>query len=497
MKKLSLLLVLIVMLGLIGCRSSAKPTPTPFPTVPALGTYPVLPAGAAGIPIGLADLLANPEVFEGRLVQVTGQFGRLPRLVCGLDPHPGPTTWTLQDGEALMQAGGFDEPLHELFPVGLTMTVLGRVEHWQGPIGCGKQAVPKDFWYLDVTRLVNPSQIARVTLTPAGMAGPEPGETPQIAPTELGPPETENREPTAVSAPPATVPPKTVQPNPTLNLPTPNPNLGTAVTGTLTATMTITPGSSIVTVTPSSLTQTPGVSATPSLTPRPGTTSTPTATLAPNVTASNTPQPTVTDRGDIGYYDAFPDSLKANESHNWSITLEAGQPITVSVIGEPDVNLGLRLFSPNGSVLAEKNQFPAGQVESALLDVTSTGDYVIQVYSVGGRQSRYYIALWDEVGDYRPMGTLQSGVTQSATINSSTTQIWFFTAVAGQTINVQTSSASGSDLLLLLIDPNDELLTYQSTIIGDFRLEEDGWYYLEVEEFLLDLNTYQLTMTLE
>ncbi|MCB8982238.1 MAG: hypothetical protein H6659_00255 [Ardenticatenaceae bacterium] len=500
MKKHSLFLVLIALLLLMGCQSTEKPTPTPFPTVPAAGTFPVLPVGAQGIQISLADVLENPEFFEGTTVQVTGQFGRLPRLVCGLDPHPGPTTWTLQDGEALIQAGGFDEPLHELFPPGLTMTVAGRVEHWQGPIGCGKQAVPRDFWYLDVTRLISPSQIARVTLTPPVPGGEVIGEeTPLVVPTDTGVPEAGSPQPTAVSVFPTSTSPVTIEPKPTLNLPTANPNLGTAVTGTLTLTPTgtITPGSNISTVTPSGVTGTPGATLTPSLTPRPGTTSTPTATTPPNSTATVTPPPTVTERGEIGYYDAFPDKLAANESHNWTIFLEVGQPITVSVIAEPDVNLGIRLFTPIGSVLAEKNQAPAGQVESAFLDVTTEGEYVIQVYSVGGRATPYYIALWDEAGDYRPMGTLQSGVTQSATINDVTTQVWFFKATAGQNFSVQTSSSSGSDLLLLLIDPQDQLLTYQSTQIGDFPLEEDGWYSLEVEEFLLEQNTYQLTMTLQ
>jgi len=498
MKKQSLLLAIIVILALMGCQSIEKPTPTPFPTVPALGSLPAVPVGAAAIPTTLTDVLENPEFFEGALVQVSGQFGRLPRLVCGLDPHPGPTTWTLQEGEVLMQATGFDDPLHELFPTGLTMTVLGKVKHWRGPVGCGKQAVPKDFWYLDVTKLVNPSQIARVTLTPAE-GGPVIGEVTEEPPLALTLPATEEREPTAVSPSPTIVLPTAANPNPTSGIPTRPPGQTPVISGTATVTtaVTVTSTSGIQTVTPAGTAVTPGVSPTPSLTLPPGTTATPSATVPPNSTPTVTPQPTVTDRGDIDYYDAFPDELAANESHNWSIFLESGQPITVSVIAPPEANLGIRLFSSTGSVLTEKNQAPAGQVESALLDVTSDGDYVIQVYSAGGRATPYYLALWDEGGDYRPMGTLQSGVTQSARITDVMTHIWFFNVTAGQTINVQTSSTTGSDLLLLLIDPHDELLTYQSTLIGDFLLEESGWYSLEVEEYLLEQNAYQITITLQ
>ncbi|MBK8931725.1 MAG: hypothetical protein IPM76_05290 [Chloroflexi bacterium] len=487
-------LLLLLLSGLIGCQSGEKPTPTPFPTAPALGTLPVAPVGAKGIPVSLADLLADPEFFAGTLVEVTGVYGRQPRLVCGANPHPSPATWTLQDGESLIQAGGFDDPLSELFPVGLTMTVLGKVVHWQGPVGCGKQAVPKDFWYLDVTHLINPSQLARVTLTP--FLGEEPAvePTPLEAPIqEIGPPIVA---PTAVSAAPTVVIPTdfAVPVLPTVT--SSNEFTGTLVTTTPISQTTVTP---IVVTTGTSISATPSlaVTLTPSLTPRPGTTSTPTATVPPNSTATTAPKPTIVDRGSMNYYDAFSDKFGANETHNWTVFLEAGLPITVSVVAEPEIDLGLRMLSPTGAVLVDRNQVPAGQVESLRLDVTADDDYVIQVYTLGGQSGRYYISLWNETGDYRPMGTLQSGVARSGTVNDVTTHVWFFKAEAGQTINVQTTSASGSDLLLLLLNPNDELLTYQSKTISNFRLEESGWFALEVEEYLLTLNTYQLTMTLQ
>jgi hypothetical protein len=488
MKKHALFLLLLLILAFPGCQSGEKPTPTPFPTLPALGTLPVVPVGAQGIPISLPDLLENPEFFEGALVQVTGQFGRLPRLVCGHDPHPSPATWTLQDGEAIIQAGGFDDPLYELFPPGLTMTVLGKVQHWQGPVGCGKQAVPKDFWYLDVTRLINPSQLARVTLTPA--VGGElviegtSEESPILVETEA--PEIAVTEPPAVPAPPTVFVPTAVDRDAT-----PTPEKEEEFPGVITPTATLTIGQLIET--PPGTLFTP----TPSLTPLPGTTATPATAVPPNSTATVPALPTTTDRGEITFYDAFTDALLANESHNWTITLEAGETITVSVIAEPELNPGIRLLSPTGTQVTEQNQALAGQVESLRLNPTTAGEYVLQIFSTGGRAGRYYVSLWDEFGDYRPMGILQSGVRQTGAINDVITHVWFFSATAGQLLNVQTTSSAGSDLLLFVINPADQLLTYQSASINSFPLPLTGWYALELEEYLLEQNTYQITLTLQ
>ncbi len=491
----------LVLLGaaLAGCQSGVQPTPTPFPTPPPVSSVlPAVPEGAAGIPVNVTDLLANPEFFADALIQVTGVYGRLPLLVCGYDPQLSPATWTLTAGEEVALAGGFDAPLRELFPTGLTMTVAGYWRHWQGPVGCGKQATPQEFWYLEVTRLVSPSQLVRVTLTPASGPAEPPGAlaespTPSFEPlpeeTRTEVPPTEEREtlpPTAtidftlpLTPSPAGYPPAEEE-----------PTRGTAV-------ITGTPATP---ATPATLatSQTPLGTPTASPTLPPGTTATPTVPVqitpgSPTATSGGA----VVDRGDIEYFDAFFDQLNAAQLHNWHTEVEVSEPITASVIGEPQLNVGLRLLSPQGVILTDRNSVPAGGVESISLPVTSAGEYILQVYETSGQGGRYFISLWDEIGDYRPMGTLQTGVQRSATITQIMVHVWFFQGSAGQTVTIQTAAPSGSDLLLSLYDPTEELLTYQSGLIGQFVLPESGWYKLEVEEFNREQTTYQMTMTLQ
>lgn len=504
-----LFLLLVGLLG--GCRSGESPTPTPFPSRPALTALDSAPEAARGIPTTLADLLDNPEFFAGALVQVTGTFGRLPRLVCGLDPHPSPASWTLQDGEALIQAGGFDTALRELAPEGLTMTVVGRWQQWRGPVGCGKQAVVREIWFLEVTRLVSPAQIARVTLTPAGLAAALP--------------EDEALTPTAVLTDTTSLPPTAVT-----NTPQPTTDAGNGRTPTpaniVTATATIDfslPALSPTATITGATTLTPEGTPPPEGTPTPqgdedskpteeppDGASTPAATLPPGVTATPTPfgmsSPTPNgtpinlggvDRGRIDYFDSGFDRLEANAAHNRTIFLEAGQPVNFSVLAEPTVNIAFRLVSPEGQLLQERNNGAAGQVENLLLNVAADGDYLIQVYAADQRAGRYFFSLWDEDGDVRPMGTLQPGAPQTGQISGLMIHNWFFVASAGDRVTIETMAAADSDLLLTLYDGEQMLLVFGQGEILNFEIPETDWYLVEVEEFFRDETDYQITLTRE
>ena len=155
---------IVLVLGLVACETAVIGTPTPFPTEVAL--VPLTVTSEQPVALEIADLIATPEASQNSLIRLTGQYHRRPKLVCENDPHPGPATWELGAGEDVALAGGFDNELRRLLPDGLTMTVEGHWLLWHGPVGCGKRAEVKDIWYLQVNRIVDPSPITQVTLTP-------------------------------------------------------------------------------------------------------------------------------------------------------------------------------------------------------------------------------------------------------------------------------------------------------------------------------------------
>lgn len=488
MKKPALLLVLLLWVGLIGCRADERPTPTPFPTPLPQAALPGAPQLAGGIPTTLADLLDNPEFFAGALVQVSGQFGRLPRLVCGQLPlHDSPATWTLRDGEAMVQGGGFDEPLRELFPDDLTLTVVGRWQQWRGPVGCGKEAVVAEFYYLEVVRLLSPSQLVRVTLTP--------GEPPPPPPEELAP-----GTPTAVFDPTLPELPEPTAVTPGNGTASPPPPLPGELSGTLTPSPTPTRsdngGDDDALDDNDSNTPTP---------PLPG------GTPAPTLTPSNkeddtggappipglTPTAPALERGRLVEYDARNDAWAAGEAHNWRVSLQAGVPITVSLIAEPEINSAIRLFSPTGQIVQNQNSAPAGQVESMVLNVSSSGEYTIQLYASDNRAGQYYFSLWDERGITRPMGNLMPGVFRSAEISDSLIHVWFFVGQAGRLATLQTTSSESDPLGIALFDPEQNVLITEQGAIRNYQLPLTGWYSVELEEVFSDGADYQIMLTLQ
>lgn len=495
MNRPALLLLLLFFAGLMGCQSDERPTPTPFPTPLPQAALPGAPQLAQGIPTTLADLLDNPEFFSGALVQVSGQFGQLPRLVCGqLTPHPSPATWTLQDGDALIQAGGFAGPLRELFPDDLTLTVVGRWQQWRGPVGCGKQAVVREFYYLEVTRLLSPNQLVRATLTPGGLlpAAPEPPE--QETPTAVSPfpDQPEPPEGTAVTSPSPTTP---STPGEVVATPAP----GSTPTRSEAGEEDDDDNGALPGQTPPG--QTPPGQTTPGSTPSPA--GTPGGNgnepAPPGIPGQATPTPggQTVERGQLAEFDARYDAWAAGEIHNWRISLRPGKPITVSLIAEPEINTAIRLLSSAGQVLDTQDSAPAGQVESLEINVSTAGDYVIQVYATDNRAGRYYFSLWDDFGAMRPMGNLSPNAFRSAQLGDFAIHVWFFRAEAGRLITLETATPASYELILTLLDTNQNLLTFEIDTIRNFQIPVTGWYSVELEETLGEVTDYQITLTIQ
>lgn len=516
---------ILVLVILAGCDSASRMTPTPFPA-----TWTPGPALAAqqSFQVEIADLLAEPETYEGAYVQVTGLYRRRPLLICESESatNPAPATWDLQDNTNLsIAAGEFDEALRSLLPDGLTLTVAGYWTLWEGQVGCGKQADKQAMWFLEVTDIVSPSPIVQVTLTPNAQgenplfsddmvtpgATQEPGDgsggalqpTPTVedefplTPDEPLFPEDATATAVAATFPGGTVATATIT----------NTNGGQQATATTTGGFQSTPVPTATLSGSGSATATPRASATS--VPGPGT---PTVTSAPigQVTSTPSGSGTVVDVDVIGETELGYEFLAANEIHEWGLLLSESTVITVSLVAEPQLNLGLAIVNQNGDVVSQSNQAGANQVEAIkLLSVNPNQEYKIRVFNqslVG--EGDYVLTVWGNVDGtyYDVRGILSYGQSGNATIPAATdllypTHLWFFYGEEDDVITIDTTTPDDSMLISLydpernIVETDLEEIDYIQDIVEDVPLPVTGLYIISLEELAFEMVAYTITLS--
>ena len=471
----------LVLFALAACRNGERPTPTPFPATST--TAPTAVTGDA-FPVALADLAGNPEAYEGAYIQLTGQYRRLPRLICRADPHSPPAAWGIAGDDYLARVSGYDNQLRSLLPENLTVTVAGTWRQWRGPIGCGKRATPTQLWYLEGRHIISPSPIAQVTLTPTfvgaatAVAAASPG-TP--SPTVLAPEEPEDATP---AGPPTNIP-----------------------TGSATA------------ISSAPAPTTPTVSASPTATGDPDeggtpmTTTTPVGNGTPTPTASTPAGPTPTggagngtvievdeiEPGLLGF-----EQLGANERHNWPFFIDTSRAITISVAAEPAANLILAILDGSQMPVVEQNQAPAGQLETiAGHEFDPNEDYFIQVYATDGTPTSYAMTVWgDDSLVLRARGVLEYDDTTADTIGASEINFWFFAGQEGDAVTLTVMPSDNADMVFLLYWPDGQEVddVYEGEHPGEpvtlsLTLPQTGIYTIQVEEWNFDPADYQISLT--
>ena len=512
---------------LAGCDSASRMTPTPFP--PTWTPGPAL-AAQQSFRVEIADLLAEPETYQGAYVQVTGMYRKRPLLICESESatNPAPATWDLLDNNNLsLAAGEFDGALRSLVPNGLTMTVAGYWQLWEGQVGCGKQADKQAMWFLEVTDIVSPSPIVQVTLTPNAqgenplfseeMVTPggsqEPGdglggalqptptaedEFPQTPDEPLFPEDATATAVFATTFPGGAIPTATIT----------DTNGGQPATATTTgglqgtsAPTALTPGSGTATPTPrASVTSPPG----------PGT---PTVTSAPIGQVTSTPSSgsgTVVDVDVIGESELGYEFLTTNEIHQWGLLLSESTVITVSLVAEPQLNLGLEILNQNGGIVSQSKQAGANQIEAVKqLSVNPNQEYKIRVFNQGSTgEGNYILTVWGNVDGtyYDVRGILSFGQSGNATIPAATdllypTHLWFFYGQQNDVITIDTSSPDESMLISLydpegnIVETDFEEIDYVEDIVEDVPLPATGLYIISLEELTYDMTAYTIRLS--
>lgn len=480
MKRLIPLLPLIVVFfffsACTGTEDSA--TPTPFSKV----SSPTPNIGAASpLVIAYEDLIANPAAYEGARIQLSGQYKKLPILICVGEVFQSPATWSLENDSLIAPISGFGKQVESLLPENITMVVNGIWRRWRGPIGCGKEATHRNIWYLDVREIVAPSPLARVTLTPIGE------EVADLFVT-----------PTAVSAPDDETPiaEATQQPTPI-----------TQATPTLFATATQPVGGSSSTSTPtpttnSSSSDTPTPTSTPSQTPTPSGSSNQTATPTPNSANSPTPTPGGTDIGTLVFEDFTFASLRTGVIHNWQLDLFEDDVITISAIMQQDANPVLTLIDPDGTaiVLLQDNS-PAEEAEVIRdLQIKKDGVYELKVQTASGKAADYVLNLFEEnsIPTFKFEGLLIEEAPANDPIDDILDEdrddIWVFFANAGEVYSFTVTPEdddpqNGADLFLTLysrdgIEDESNLVTLGATeSIDNFTAPHTGLFVLQISDW--------------
>jgi hypothetical protein len=492
--RIDLTLFLLTLLFLGGCRGMVPATPTPLAEPAPI----FLPASDFIAPLRIADLLNNPADYERSIVQVSGEYRRLPRLFCQEELFAPPTTWALAAGEIMIQARGFETVLRPLPAEGLTLTVAGQWQRWQGLVGCGQEAQQREIWLLEVIRVISPNPIVHVTAMPGALADTGTLPDPLATPTSEAIDSEEGKEEATPEL--AISPPVTEPGNGNGSLPTPLPPTpaGPGQPGISTPTPTF---SAPIIVTPTPLATAVGA------TPAPGATE----TATPTPTGDNTPPagPTATpnpsDQGTLEFDQVAKVNLSANTVHRWQLTVTNTPFLRVMVGPDALLDVGLTIRGPNGQLLAtNQNSGAAGQVESVTINQPADGIYEILINQVGETPGHYAIAAVDDGAI--PIifaGSLTYGITSTGALPADNDHLWHFFGTAGELISIVITPQDNSDLAFGVYKPDMEEATSfidankegEPEQLIDFRLLVTGFYTIWIQEFDYAAASYQISLT--
>ena len=469
----------------MGCRGETigGTTPTPFPSVTAVS---VAAVGSTIQPISLTELMADPDAFRNQQIEVTGQFQRLPRLFCAATPYRSPASFTLREGDVILLAAGLGSG-RDVAPDGLTMTVNGRLLAWEGPVGCGKQAIVQPIWYIEVNRVIAPRPITNATLTPVviiaqtdNTSQSAPTATPTFTPTpdEIDPDLQPPAEPTPTPTPANLTPTPTPTPDPDENGDNgddENGDNGDDDNGT-------------------NGNRENGNGPTP----------TPTAEIIDPITI---------EQGQLLSGELVGSRLAIGEIHEWQFEIEASDVLTVSAIASQG-DLIITLLADDDTILQQQNAAPEQEVETIVgFELAEPGTYRVLVEVEGYNTTADYHLLFMLSDSYAfvTQGLLLADTEQTNIILAAETDHnWHIVGEAGTTISILITPLDNMDPFIRLYGPSGEAVEDENgrpifidnTGAGEseeltFTLPETGMYAIQVGDYDFLSGEYTIIVRVE
>lgn len=489
-------LLAAVILFLVGC---SQPVTTAQIYSNQTAAPRIIPRGRP-LSVEIGQLQRAPEAYERTLVRVSGQYRRAPIIICDGIARVSPATWRLEQNDAVIGAGGFDSLVQNLLPAGLTITIEGIWRFWRGPVGCGKDAPLQSVWYLEVTNIVSPSPVARVTLTPPGGA---PVETPdQVDATPVDVPTPSATEPVETPEGAATASPTPARAaTSTRAASTPSGGQTPSATPTVDDDGAEDDGAEEATATPD-VTATANGTITATATTENGATAT--ATLGPTAT----PGGTFVNRGSIGYQDLRGGRLNSNETQSWEVPVQAGDVITVSVAGRAGTDTMITVLDPAGRRVVEQNDSPAGFIERvAGIVAEGSGGYRVLIAEASGNETHYSLLLLNNnYPDYYQFvfsGLLSYGRSESSSMEADSDQFWFFFGNTQEIVNINVAPRDQSDIFIAFYGPEGDVLEQGIDDAGaggaeqllNVRLQATGMFAIRVGEIDYEPSSFTILVS--
>ena len=511
MRRIYLFLLLLVLL--VACRSGSAVEPTPFPTPGPTGTV------ASGQPVVLTvtELMAAPGLYRDVAVQLTGLLRKQPVIICDSEVHTSPAGWGLAEEGVLAAAGGFEQQVRSLLPGDLLMTVEGRWRRWEGLVGCGKEAQQREVWYLAVDRILSPSPLTQVTLTPQlGVGGGDGGTEVAGVPLTIEPLPTEETE-TLLTPDLEFTPEAPISTEPGEGYPLPTEDLGQIPTPTFPLDVTpslATPATPSAGGTPTPTGSPSGTAGTPTGTLTPGTPGTPTPTVTgtpptPTPTATGGSGGQVVNKGnllEIMIDDFMTTTLAAGAVDSWDFDLFEDEEMYLYVVAPSPADLVVTVMDGDQVIVNRQNNAAPGSPEFINNpSLSGEGTYQVLVSEVGGAATEYGIAAYtDSEFPIIVAGVLTSGSPRSAVqLPLEGVHLWFFMATAGDDLTVHIDPVENLDPAADLYGPEAE---YLEAIDDGFDGEEElfeitltstGLHALRIVEIASEILTYDVEITLE
>ena len=484
-------LLLILLLTVVGCQQNgaASPsTPTPF----AVGVPTSRASAADPIAISLVHLAANPELFEGSTLQLTGQYQQLPQLICRRDRHPSPATWGIIGEGLLANATGHDAQLQTLLAEGQQLTAQGRWLRYNGPVGCGKSATAQEVWYLSASRIVDPHPLALATSLPLEVAaGPTAIADDSMTPALFSTDETSSVLETATADPAMTAV---------------APPLEATVTNTAplaaTPSSVPSPAQTPISLTATAVATSPAATVTPTIT---GTLASGTASATPIEASATRSDQDLNNKGLLDFEDLAMASLTSGSIDNWTIRVDSIDSITITVAPAASVNIVLSVLDDTGAAVIDRhNEASAGEVETITdLNLTQPGLYQLYITAEPNDQTNYALMILDsESYDFTFKGNLSDSSPRTDSLKADNDHFWFFSASDGENINISVTPIGEADPYLEFYGSDGaRLLTIDNTGSGEtetlenYSILANGMYAIRVGEFDFAAMSYQITLS--
>lgn len=208
----------------------------------------------------------------------------------------------------------------------------------------------------------------------------------------------------------------------------------------------------------------------------------------------------------VGYEDLVKRMISANASQTYHFVAASGDTINVAAAPTAGLDISIELISPNGNTLQVRDAVGAGQPESlGPYNLTSGG--VHQVIIEAGSNSGYYAVVVQPL-DALPYIVFQGNMSYGDTTSGGTPvdrdDLWNFMGSVGDSITIEASATTSTDLILYLNGPDSIELDFADEDLnvgppGDQELIEltlpyDGLYSIGVGE--IDFNPIGYTLTL-